>query len=375
MAQVEQILIVGGGIAGLTLATALHQQGLRAELLECSPEWQAVGAGIAVQPNGMRVLDTLGLGSAVEEAGTVIRRWDFCDEAGAVLSATDLEALWGNVGPFIGIARSKLQAVLRKGAAAVPTRLGTSIRSLIQDEQRVQVEFSDGSAGDYDLVVGADGIASTVRALALSAAAPVYAGQVVWRSLAPIRPSGLSRVQFLLGEGCFFGLCPVGEGQTYGFGNVTMPRFHDALRGRLARLRERFSAFGEVVQEYLAALTTDEQVHCSPIAWAEQALWQRGRVVLIGDAAHASSPMMGQGGCLALEDAWVLAVVLREAESVEQALETFVNRRRPRVEWVRQHSLAVAESFALPPALRNATLQERGDQLMYARYAPLKVAT
>jgi 2-polyprenyl-6-methoxyphenol hydroxylase-like FAD-dependent oxidoreductase len=223
--------------------------------------------------------------------------------------------------------------------------------------------------------VGADGIASTVRALALSAAAPVYAGQVVWRSLAPIRPSGLSRVQFLLGEGCFFGLCPVGEGQTYGFGNVTMPRFHDALRGRLARLRERFSAFGEVVQEYLAALTTDEQVHCSPIAWAEQALWQRGRVVLIGDAAHASSPMMGQGGCLALEDAWVLAVVLREAESVEQALETFVNRRRPRVEWVRQHSLAVAESFALPPALRNATLQERGDQLMYARYAPLKVAT
>jgi 2-polyprenyl-6-methoxyphenol hydroxylase-like FAD-dependent oxidoreductase len=374
MAQVERILIVGGGIAGLTLATALHQQGFRAELVERSHEWQVVGAGIAVQPNGMRVLRALGLGPAIEEAGTVIEQWDFCDQAGAVLCATDLKELWGEVGPFIGIARTSLQAVLRAGAAAVPARLGTSIRSLTQDEQRVQVAFSDGGAANYDLVVGADGIASTVRALTLSAAAPVYAGQMVWRSLAPICLPGMTRLQFLGGEGCFFGLCPVGDGQTYGFGNVTMPRFHDALLGRLSRLRERFAAFGEVVQAYLAALTSDEQMHCSPIEWVEHTAWQRGRVVLIGDAAHASSPMMGQGGCLAMEDAWVLAESLREAESIEGALETFVNRRRPRVEWVRQHSRAVAESFALPPAIRNATLRERGDQLMHARYTPLKVA-
>src|SRR5262245_38592291 len=212
MAHVERILIVGGGIAGLTLATALHQHGFTAELIECSPSWHAVGAGIAVQPNGIRILRALGMGAAIEQAGTVIRHWDFCDQQGEVLCETDLEGLWRDVGPFIGVERAKLQQVLLAGAVAVPSRLGTSVRALTQDAHRISVEFSDGSVGDYDLVVGADGIASTVRQLTLSVALPVYAGQMTWRSVAPIRPRGLTKLQFLLGEGCFFGLCPVGNG-------------------------------------------------------------------------------------------------------------------------------------------------------------------
>src|SRR5262249_37249437 len=203
--------------------------------------------------------------AVIEQAGTVIRHLDFCDQQGEVLCETDLEALWRGVGPFIGIARTTLQQVLLAGAAAIPSRLGTSVISLTQDEHRVSVRFSDGSPGDYDLVVGADGIASTVRQLTLSVAPPVYAEQIAWRSLAPIRPRGLTKVQFLLGEGCFFGLCPVGHGQTYGFGNVTAPHFHDAVPGRLARLRERFVAFGGIVQDYLAALESDEVIHCSAI--------------------------------------------------------------------------------------------------------------
>jgi 2-polyprenyl-6-methoxyphenol hydroxylase-like FAD-dependent oxidoreductase len=162
-----------------------------------------------------------------------------------------------------------------------------------------------------------------------STVAPVYTGQMVWRSLAPIQPPGVSRVQFLLGEGCFFGLVPVGGGYTYGFGNVSEPRFHDLLAGRLARQRQRFAAIGGPVQEYLAALSCDEQVHVSPIEWLERVVWQSGGVVLIGDAAHASIPMMGQGGCLAMEDAWVLAEVLRSAESIEQALEIYTSRLGP----------------------------------------------
>jgi len=371
MAHVERILIVGGGIAGLTLATALHQQGFRPELIERSPAWQATGAGIAVQPNGMRVLHALGLGEAVEQAGTAIRRWDVCDQQGEVLSSTDLEELWGDVGAFIGIARTSLQQVLREGAAAVPCGLGTSITSLRQDGQRVAVGLNDGSVREYDLVVGADGLASTVRQLTLSRVQPVYTGQMVWRSLAPVRPPGLSRVQFLLGEGCFFGLVPVGDGYTYGFGNVTGPRFHGSIAGRLVRLRQHFAAFEGPVQEFLAALICDERIYASPIEWLEREVWQSGRVVLIGDAAHASLPMMGQGGCLAMEDAWVLAGVLRGAESVEQALDTYVMRRRARVSWVRQQSRAVAESFNLPPSRRNAALREQGDQMMHARFSPL----
>jgi 2-polyprenyl-6-methoxyphenol hydroxylase-like FAD-dependent oxidoreductase len=245
MANVERILIVGGGIAGLTLAATLHQRGIGAELIERNPVWHTVGAGIAVQPNGMRIMHALGLGAAIEHAGAVIRYWDFCDQNGEVLSETDLEALWGDVGPFIGIERAKLHQVLLAAAAAVPSRLGVSITSLADHDDCVSVGLSDGSTGTYDLIVGADGIASTVRKLTLSAAPPVDAGQMAWRSLAPIRPRGLTKLQFLLGDGCFFGLCPVGNGQTYGFGNVSEPRFHDAVKGRLERLRQRFAAFGE----------------------------------------------------------------------------------------------------------------------------------
>ena len=207
MVDAERILIVGGGIAGLCLATALHQQGFTAELVERGRSWPAVGAGIAVQPNGMRMLAALGLGEAVERAGTVIRRWSVCDHQGDVLCETDLESLWGDTGPFVGIERIKLHQVLVAGAAAVPHRLGTSLISLTRDHRRrVFASFSDGSAGEYGLVVGADGIASTVRTLIRSTALPADLDAMNWRSIAPVRPCGLTALQFLLGDGCFFGM-------------------------------------------------------------------------------------------------------------------------------------------------------------------------
>jgi 2-polyprenyl-6-methoxyphenol hydroxylase-like FAD-dependent oxidoreductase len=126
-----------------------------------------------------------------------------------------------------------------------------------------------------------------------------------------------------------------------------------------------------VVQEYLAALDGDEQIHCSAIEWLEVARWGTGRVVLIGDAAHAGSPMMGQGGSMAMEDACVLAETLRGAGDVEGALAAFVARREPRVGWVRQQSLAAAHGLGLPAAARNAALRERGDAMLRARFQPL----
>ena len=125
MAGAERILIVGGGIGGLTLATALRRHGFTPELIELSPVWRTVGAGMAIHPNGLRVLRALGLGAAIERAGTVIGHWDYCDQRGAVLAETDLEALWGDVGPSIGITREELQRVLVAANADVPIRLGT----------------------------------------------------------------------------------------------------------------------------------------------------------------------------------------------------------------------------------------------------------
>ncbi len=368
MVERARILIVGGGIAGLSAVIALRQRGFEPDLIERNTHWQPIGAGIAVQPNAMRVLNRLGLGAAVAQAGASIRRWRFCDQHGEVLCDIPLEPLWDEVGPFIGIERAKLHDILRTGG--ISCRLGAWITALHQDGHGVQVTFNDGSTGDYDLVVGADGLHAGTRKLAFGQSEPVYGGQMVWRSLAPVRLPERDCVQFWLGDGCFFGLCPVGDG-TYGFANVTESRGHDEVRGRLGRLRARFGRFGGQVRDYLAALECDEQIHYGPVEWLLAEQWHRGRVVLIGDAAHASSPMMGQGGSMALEDALVLAECLQAASDVEMALSTFVNRRRSRVGWVRQQSLAVGEMLRAPSVARNSALRERGPSAFHDRFQPL----
>jgi FAD-dependent urate hydroxylase len=373
MACVETVLIVGRGIAGLTLAAALHRQGCKIDLIERNTAWRTTGAGIAVQANGLRALRALGMAAAIERAGAVLHHWQFCDPRGTVLCSIDLQEVWEGVGPCIGIERAKLQDTLLEGAAAVPVRLGTSIVSLTQSDLRVAVQFTDGTLGEYDLVVGADGIASSVRELALGATPLQSAGHVGWRSLVPIRPRGLQHLQFFLGDGCFFGLCPMANG-TYGFGHVNDPHIHDEVEGRLRRLRARFATFGGAVPEYLAALERDEQIHCSTIQWVNQDRWYAGGVLLIGDAAHASSPILGQGGCLAMEDAVVLAEILQNAATVADALSSYDKRRKPRVKWMQQESLALFAQFRQKPALRDAFLRENGEKTLLDCFRPLIAA-
>jgi 2-polyprenyl-6-methoxyphenol hydroxylase-like FAD-dependent oxidoreductase len=356
------------------LAAALRQQGFSPEVVERGERWPMVGAGINLPANGPRVLRRLGLGDAVAAASAVLPSWDFFDQHGEPLCSTDLVALWVEVGPCLGVERTELHPVLVAGATEVPCRLGVALTSLSQEVDRVCVGLSDGSSGEYELVVGADGITSTVRGLAVSPMRPRYAGQVVWRSVIPTRPPGVTGVTVLMGDGCFFGMVPVGGGRTYGFGALDTEPFDDPVPGRLARLRSRFADFGEPVPEYLAALELDEQIHFGAIEWLELDRWYHGRVVLIGDAAHASPPHMGEGGCMAMEDSLVLAEELRAADTVEQALETYVARRRPRVDWVQEQSRAAAQAWVLPVDARNKVLRERGDQMFQARYKPLIAA-
>ena len=365
------ILVVGGGVAGLTTATALHRRGYPTELVERQQTWRALGAGFLVHANGMRMLLGLGLAANVQSAGAVVRRWQFCDQQGELLSETDLEALWGDVGPCVGIERAKLQQALLRGVADVRCRLGTGVTSLAEDDRCVSVGFSDGSTGDYDLVVGADGINSTVRALTLTATAPSDLGAMNWRSTAPIRPGGLTALQMYLGDGCVFGLVPMAAQRTYGFAYVVQPRIRDPVEGRLERLRNRFATFGSRVQEYLSALERDDQVICSAMEWMALDKWHTNRIVLVGDAAHASSPLMGQGGCMAMEDACVLAEELQMEANVGSALANYASRRKPRVEWVQQQSMSIAETLTIPSSVRNPAVREGGERGMHFRFGRL----
>jgi len=240
-----------------------------------------------------------------------------------------------------------------------------------QHDGQVSVTFDDATVASYDLVVWADGVNSVVRQSAVSPSRPADAGQMVWRSVAPVRPDALEAVQFWLGRDRFFGLCPAGDGITYGFGNVSCGRLRDPVDGRKRRLAGRFAGFGAPVQEYLAAVERDGDIHCAPVEWLTGTVWRRGRVVLIGDAAHAMSPMMGRGGCMAIEDAVVLADELRRDSDVSAALAAFTTRRGQRVDWVRQQSQALTELVRLPPGRRNPALRERGTAAFHDRYRPL----
>lgn len=374
MSTVERVLVVGAGIGGLALARALRRLGIDVEVVEKQDAWRRLGAGLALQPNGARALRELDLLDAVVRAGIPIEHWLFADDQGVPLFDIDLPDFWGDVGPFVGIARAGLHDVLFAGARGARFRMGTSVTRLDVGDDDVSVRLSDGSVARYDLVVGADGLRSTVRGLVFPDVQLAYGGQISWRSIAPVRMPAPPSVQFWLGDRRFFGLCPIASGWTYGFAYVFGSKQHDPVVGRIERLRTRFSSFGPGVRRYLDAVESDEQIHCSTIEWMEQQRWYSGRVVLIGDAAHASSPMMGQGGNMALEDALVLGEVLAAERSVEAALKRYAERRTPRTRFVQDESRRVSESLGLPPSDRNELLRAKGEAMFRTRFAPLLTA-
>ncbi|MGK5685591.1 FAD-dependent monooxygenase [Actinoplanes sp. URMC 104] len=366
--QQLRILIAGGGIAGRTLDRALARSGWRVDLAERDGRGARLGAGIAVQPNAVRAMRRLGVAGEVERAGVVVERFQYRDRSGTLLCDIDLGELWAGVGPFVGITRQALHEALALPGSG---RLRSGVATVEAAGDGARVRFADGTAGEYDLVVGADGLHSVVRRCVDGVLRPVHGGQTAWRSLAPVRPDGPGAVQFWLGEDRFFGLCPVAPGLTYGFGTLAGPPRRDPVPGRRQRLLDRFAGFGAPVTRYLAAVRSDADIHCGPVEWLPGVAWHAGPVVLVGDAAHAASPMMGQGGCLAVEDAVVLAEELTRATSVPDALTAYARRRAPRVAWVREQSAALAELIRLPAAARDRLLRERGVAAFHDRYRPL----
>jgi len=363
MVTVSRILVVGAGIAGLATAVALRRRGFTPEIVEARAAPPAEGAAITLHGNGVRALRALGVGPALDAAGAVVPRWACHDRHGALLCRTDLAALWDGVAPCVGITRNLLTGILMGAAAEVPLRFGCRVTGLRQDDRRVRVAFGDGSCGDYELVVGADGIGSTVRRLAVSDVVPTRTPTVGWRCVVAGRPAGVEHLVLLLGEGCFLGLVPVGGGQTYGFAGTSSAD---------APLQSRFADFGGPVPDFLARLDAATAPHVAPIAFVTLDRWYDRRVVLVGDAAHATHPHMGQGGSLAVEDALVLADELARADTLPSALSAHARRRRPRVDWVQEQSRRAAAAWAQPAAERDATLRANGDRLLQERYRVLR---
>lgn len=359
-----RVLIVGAGIAGLALAKALHQRDIAIDVVERAADWSQAGAGLYLPANAVRALRDLGLAPAVEGRANRIRRQRILDHRGRLLADIDVDRIWDGVGESLAIGRTELHEAFRREVTGVSIRRATTVVSL-KDSVIPRVTFSDGSTDAYDLVVGADGIKSDVRRTVFNGAPAHYVGQVCWRFVADGFPA-ISDWTVMLARGRTFLTVALPGGRVYCYADLTTTDPSVDLDGDWRGL---FAGFADPAPQLL------EQGADARFALIEEVIqptWVNGRVVLIGDAAHASSPNMAQGAAMALEDAWVLADLVRSDQSIESVLATFQAQRRQRVSWVQGQTHRRDRTRRLPSTIRNFTLRLAGERIFASNYRPLR---
>lgn len=375
------ILIVGGGIAGCSAAIALASQGHRVRLVEKQAAWRFLSSGIFVYSNGLASLDRLGLLAGVQSAGFVVPngRNLYFDHTGAQIAQTFYPTAHdGRVPAILGVKRAELHRVMTARVADLGAQvtLGATVEHLCDRGGHVEVALSTGESLKVDLVVGADGVRSQIRAEIGIDVAPRYTGFGVWRSV-HARPAELVDKIMMMGRGARFGIMPISEDRLYTFGTMVEPKErHYDPAAFPATMRAKFSEFKGPAAPFLDELDGDAQVHYTAIEEVALPLpWHRGRVLLIGDAAHASTPFMGQGGAMAIQDGVALAQVLSRYDDIAAALDAFGAARAPVCQFVQSASRAVGEAGAREHSgdldARNANLRASAQGQVDAFYAKL----
>jgi 2-polyprenyl-6-methoxyphenol hydroxylase-like FAD-dependent oxidoreductase len=362
-----RVLVVGAGIAGLAAARTLHTQGAVVEIIERAAAPTREGTGIYLPGNAVRALDGLGLGEHVAELAVRIERQVVADHRGTPLFGIDTADLWEGVAPCLAMHRADLLRVLLAGARDVPITWGRSPQAVTVGAGGAMVTFSDGVDGCYDLVLGADGLHSTVRQLVFDAPAPHPVGQYA-RRFVVTQPETKPVWSVMLGRQSSFLTIPIGNGQMYCYcdGPLASP----------PPLRELLAGYAEPVPTLLDALDEasdgDGTGHAGPVEEVVLDSWSHGAVLLIGDAAHATSPNMAEGAAMALEDAIVLAECLTAATSVPDATAAYERRRRPRTDWVLRQTHRRDRTRTLHPAVRSPVLKRFGRRIFHTNYRPLR---
>lgn len=357
-------LIVGAGISGLALAKALRDRGCAADVVERRADGgRAVGTGLYLPANAVRALQDIGVGDEVAKLAKPVARQRVHDHRGRPLTEFAVERIWGEVAPCLAMTRGELHEVLRTAVDGTTIRADTEVTSVTDDGT---VTFGDGTTGAYDLVVGADGINSTVRRSLFGGPEPRFLGQLCWRFIADDTAiPGITDWTARVGDrGRTFLTVQLGAGRVYCYADVNSP----APTAPAGDWRTLFADFGGPVPRLLAQ---GEDAYFAALHESDSTVWTRPRTVLVGDAAHAVSPSMAQGGAMALEDALVLADTLAAEPGVPAALAAFQARRAARVAWVVAQNHRRDRARNLPTPVRNFVFRRAGERLFRANHAPL----
>jgi 2-polyprenyl-6-methoxyphenol hydroxylase-like FAD-dependent oxidoreductase len=368
--MVSDVVIAGAGIGGLTLAVALRRREARVRVFERAQHLTAAGAGIALPANGVKALHTLRLGDAVTQAGRIVERAAILDWRGRSLGAeVDLTDVYHAMGAsLVALHRARLHAVLLEAVGSDTVTTGAQVVSFEQDASSVHVALMDGQRVDAELLVGADGLNSSVRAQLVGGDAPVYSGYTSWRGVTPANSvTPPERTSESWGRGERFGIVPVGSGEIYWFAVADAPQGgHDVdVRGELL---SRFASWHSPIAAVIDATPADRIVRTDICDRPPIQRWHSGRVVLVGDAAHPMTPNLGQGAGQAIEDAVALADCLAAMPSIEEACCAYEQRRVARANSIARASRqfgAIAQ-WSNPVA---AWIRDRAMSLMPASVA------
>lgn len=382
MSAVQRVLIIGAGIAGSSAAIALRRQGIEVKVIEKADRWAFASSGIFVYGNGLASFDTLGVLPEMMASGFTIEDDEnlYYTHTGEPLVTVRYPRPRPDIPAILGIKRAEMHRVLktRLDELGVPVQLSTSVSHIVDhpDHPRIQVHLTDGSIEEADLLIAADGVRSQVRTLLKGDIEPQYTGFGVWRSV-HARPDWLTKKIMQMGIGKRLGILPISDDKLYIFGTVPAPDkpWHEKSQWP-QRMRAAFSEFQGPVRYFLDQI--DEHAEVLYTAVEEVALplpWHQGRTVLIGDAAHAATPFMGQGGAMAVLDAVELARRLSTPAPLTEVLEQFGQDRYPMCQFVQDASRAVGQAGATEDEaacrLRDAAMKQEAQGKVDAFYAKL----
>ena len=360
-----RIIIIGGGIGGLTTAIALSKIGADVQIYERAPELREVGAGIALASNALCALDTLGLTTDLQSLRAEALQGAIRDPKGSPLTFIP-DDLSKEIGPLAIMHRAELLAMLGRHIDPARLHLGRACVGIEQDSCGINARFDTGETLSGDAVIGADGLRSAVRTQLFGEQIIRYAGYTGWRGVVNFPEIANFRPSETWGRGRRFGVVPMGGGRVYWYATKNAPEGKRDPAGRVKNaLAETFRGWHQPIEALIAATSEDAILRNDIYDVAPLVHFVKGKAALLGDAAHATTPNLGQGACQAIEDAVVMAACLKGSGLVEPALLEYERRRKPRVAQIalRSRNIGVVAQLENPVLcwLRDSIMRRSGN--------------